>query len=83
MGQPGHADALSEAQPLDARANGLNVADDFVSWDDWEPWIGQLAVNDVQVRAADAAGADFYPNLSRRGIPVGDFCPFESGPNLV
>ncbi len=49
----------------------LDPADDLVTRDDRQLRIGQLAVDDVQVGAADAAGLDAQPDLPGAGIRIG------------
>jgi len=43
----------------------------------------QFAVDNMKVRAADAARAHFYANLVRTRFPVGELGPFERTANLV
>jgi len=56
------------------------VADDLVADDQWEFWIRQLAVNDVQIGPAHGAGVNFElaPGLGRapdRKIPQHERMP--------
>ena len=50
--KPRHADALPDVKRIDAVANHIDAADDFVTGHDGKFGIGQLAINDVQVGAA-------------------------------
>lgn len=40
---------------------------------------GQVAVHDMQIGAADAAGADPYPDFAGAGLAVRQFHPLEFG----
>jgi hypothetical protein len=51
--------------------------------DDRHLWVRQLAIDDMQIRAADAAGGYLDANLALARLPIGEFCPFKSGPKLV
>jgi DUF177 domain-containing protein len=54
------------------RARGLDDADDLVPGDDRQPRAGDLAVEDVQVGPADAAGVDANEHLARSRLGVGN-----------
>jgi hypothetical protein len=73
----------SPAQPVDARPDRIDPADDLVPRDDWQLRVRQVAVDDVQVRPGDAAGSDLHPNLARTGLPIGELGPLKSSPNLL
>jgi hypothetical protein len=45
--------------------------------------IGKLAIHDVQIRAADAAGGHLDSKLARSGLPIGQLRPFEGSPDLL
>ena len=51
--------------------SGLDNADDFVTGDERQDRVGQLAVNDVQVGATDRAGSHPQPHLARTGFGHG------------
>ena len=70
MAEPGHADPRAELE-VDAFADRLDAADDLVPRHDRQLGIGQLAVDDMQVGAAYAAGLDPNPNLPRSGRRIG------------
>jgi hypothetical protein len=53
--EPRHADALPDVKRIDAVAQQIDAADDFVARHNGKPGIGQLAINDVQVGAAHPA----------------------------
>src|SRR5207248_1578218 len=61
-GEPGDADAGALLQGLGGFDDG---ADDLVAEDEGELRADQLAVEDVEVGAADGAGADFEEHLAR------------------
>ncbi len=73
MRQPGNADPLADGEILDPGAEPLDQADHLVAGNDRQPRIGQLAVDDVQIGAADAAGFDANqqpPRPGRRRRPL-------------
>jgi hypothetical protein len=43
-------------------------ADNFMPGDQWQRWLVQVAVYDMQIRAADTASLNREPNLSRTAI---------------
>ena len=82
VAEPRHADPGARRE-RDAGARRLDPADDFVTRDDRQLGIGQVAVDDVQVRAADAAGLDAQPNLAGAGNGLGPVLerePFTGSP---
>ena len=68
--EPGNADPLADREAFDAGAEPLDEADDLVAGNDRQPLVRQLAVDDVQIGAADAAGLDADQQLRRprRGL---------------
>jgi hypothetical protein len=71
MAEPRNADALTDAQSLDARSERVDSANDLVTGNDRHLRIGQFAIDDMQVRAADTASRDLHPNLARSGLAIG------------
>jgi trans-2-enoyl-CoA reductase len=71
VAEPRNADAFTDAQSLDARSERIDAANDLVTGNDWNMWIGKLTIDDVQVRAANAASRDLYSNLARSGLAIG------------
>ena len=70
-------------KPSDAGPDRVDPADDFVAGDDRNLRVGQLAVDDMQVGAANAASGHFDPNFVRPRLSVGEICPFERSPELL
>jgi hypothetical protein len=58
MAERGSAYALPHAHPLHPDSDGIDPADDLMARDDGHRRVRKLAVDDVQVRAADTAGGD-------------------------
>jgi hypothetical protein len=56
VAEPWNPDAIIHAPSLDAGPNRVDPPNDLVAWDDWQLRIGQLAIDDMQVRAAHTAG---------------------------
>ena len=82
MAEPSDADARRRGLQADAFADRLDPADDLVPGDDRQLRVGQFAVDDVQVGAADAAGLDPHADLASARLgrrPLLDRQPF-AGP---
>jgi len=62
--KPGNADAHAEGQAFHAAANGIDTADNLMAGDDGQFGIGQIAVDDMEIGAADAAGGDGDTNFA-------------------
>ena len=67
MREPGDADPFADGEALDAGAELLDDADDLVAGNDRQPLVRQLAVDDMQIGAADAAGLDADQHLAGPG----------------
>jgi hypothetical protein len=80
MAKPREADALARFQTLDIGADCVDPADNFVARDDRRQQVGELAVEDVQIGAANAAGGNADTDFAGSGMPVRQFGPFKSGP---
>ena len=63
VAQPGHAQPLPDGEALDLFALGDHDADDLVAGYQRQFRLGEFAVQDVQVGAAHAAGADLEQHL--------------------
>ncbi len=70
VAEPGDADPRAELE-VDAFARRLDPADDLVPRHDRQFGIGQFAIDDMQVGAADAAGFDANENLPRSWLGIG------------
>ena len=68
--EPGDADAVADRDIAHAVAERLDRADDLVAEDERQCRVGQLAVDDVQVGAADAAGPHPDQHLARPAAPA-------------
>ena len=78
MAKPRNADTLTHFQSLHTSPDRINPPDDLMPGNDRHHWIWQLAINNVEVRAADPASGHFHSNLAGSGLPFGQFCPFKS-----
>ena len=65
---PTRRPGASEVTPASER---LDDAHDLVARHDRQMDVGQLAVDDVQIGAADAAGLDAHADLARAGQRIG------------
>lgn len=65
MCQPGNADPISTCELGHVPPYGLDAADDFMVRDDKNGRIRELAVDDVEVGAADSACQDSKQQLLR------------------
>ena len=68
IAKPRHSHALTGAMILCAPPSLHHCSNDLVSNDQGQLGLGQLAVNDVKIRAADSAGAYFDQHLIRSGL---------------
>jgi hypothetical protein len=83
VAKPWNAHTLPHAEPFDTGPNRIDSADDLMARDNRQLWVRQLAIDDMQIRAADAAGGHLHSNLARPRLPIGEICPFKSGPRLI
>jgi hypothetical protein len=67
MAEPGCADADPKRE-RDPFARSLDATYDLMPRNDGQLGVGQLAVDDVQVGAADAAGMHAYQHFSGAGL---------------
>src|SRR5207244_1617333 len=74
---PADADALAGFPCADARADGIDVTDDFVTRHARIFDAGVSALFDEGVAVADAAGLDLDADLARSGIRHGTIDRFE------
>jgi transposase len=63
--EPRDADAAAHGKAFDARPAGQHTRHDFVTWDQRQLGLAELAVDHVQVDAADCAGHDARQDLAR------------------
>jgi hypothetical protein len=69
--QPGDARPLADREPSAARAEGLDLADDLVARDGGRLARGQIALGQVEIGPAHAAGRDPDADLARAGLGDG------------
>ena len=77
VAEPGHADALADLEAADAGAETIDPSDDFMAGNDRDARVGQFAVDDMEIGAADAAGRDFQADFAGAGQGIGTLRPFE------
>ena len=77
--EPGDADALPFAEPLDARAERRDAPHDLVPRHDRQPRLGQVAVHHVEIGAADPAGRNTNQDFARAGLGHRPFLQGERG----
>jgi hypothetical protein len=82
-GEPWNTNARADAQLHDASPDCIDAPYDFVARNDRYRGIGEFAIHDVQIRAADAAGGHLDSKLARSGLPIGQLRPFEGSPDLL
>jgi hypothetical protein len=83
VAQPRNTNALAYAKAHDASADRIDPANDLVAGDDRHAWVGQLTIDDMQIRPADAAGGYFDSKFARSRLAIRQLCPFEWGPNFI
>ena len=59
MAKPRHADAAADSHRIDPSSNRIDNADDFVARNERQLGVGKIAVNDVEIGAADRTRFDF------------------------
>jgi hypothetical protein len=77
MPEPRDAHAFSHVHSLDASPDRVDPADNFMARNDGHRRVRQLAVDDVQIRAADAARGYLDAHLARSGLSLIQARPFE------
>ncbi len=77
VAEPWDPDALAQFQPGDSGSDNIDPADDFVTGDDRHKRVRKFAVDDMQIRAADAAGGDLDADLPGSWLPIGQFGPLQ------
>jgi hypothetical protein len=82
MAQPGYADAVADFEAFDRSAERADAADDFMAGNYRQFGLGQVAVDDVQVGAANAAGGNTDLDLLRTGFRIGQFHRFQGTAGL-
>ena len=65
VAEPRDTDALAHCQPFHAGSDRIDPADDLVTGDDRHVRVWKFAIDDMQIRPADAARGDLDPNLPR------------------
>ena len=64
MTEPRNANAIADAEMLDVGCHGLRAADNLVAGDDRQSWFGEVAVDNVQVGAANTASGNLEQDLA-------------------
>jgi hypothetical protein len=83
VAQPRDADPLADLQAPHGGADRIDPADDLVPGNHRHLRVRQLAVNDVQVRAADAARQHPDADLVRRRLRIRQLRPHQRGTQSV
>jgi hypothetical protein len=68
VAEPWDAHTLPQAEPFDAGPDRIDPADDLMARDDRHLWVGQVAIDDMQIRAADAASGGFFAGVVRKKL---------------
>ncbi len=69
--EPGDANPCADGEALDLRARLRHPANDLVTGHDRRPHVGQFAVDEMQVGAADAARLDADQEFRRARLGIG------------
>jgi hypothetical protein len=77
MAKPGDSDTLADLQLFDARADGVDAADDLVPGNDRELRIGKFSVNDMQIRATNPTGKHLHPYFIATWLRVRELSPLQ------
>jgi hypothetical protein len=76
--EPRDADAITVRMIRDVGANRFDTTNDLVSWHDWYRGLGQIALDDVEIGAADPTREDFDEDLFRSGLRRLGFSEFDA-----
>ena len=71
---------MAGLQTLDAGPDFVDPADNFVAGDDRRQRVRQLAIEDVQIGAANPAGGNTDADFAEPGMTVRQLGPFKLGP---
>ena len=82
VAEPRNADTLPHVQVLNAGADRIDPANDLMARNNRNVRVGQFAVDDMQVGAADAACGHLDANLARPWFAIGEIRPFQRGLEL-
>ncbi len=83
MAQPRNADAFADPEALHSRPEPVDPANDLMTGNDRRHRTGQFAVNDMQVRATDATGADLDANLAGPRLSIRELGPLKRRANRI
>jgi len=83
MAYPRHADPFTHAETAYSRPHRRNGADDFMARDHRPLWMGQFAVNQVQVGTANTACVDIDQQLARSGHRIWNLQVPQGTPGIV
>ena len=83
MAEPRNADAIPGLEAIDPFTERANGTDDLVARYDRQFRLGQIAVDDMQIGAAHAAGRYRYLYLARSGFRIGFLDQFQWGSGLL
>ena len=72
IAEPGYADQIALSEGHDVCPCHDNRADDLVSGYQRELWVGKLAVDNMEIGAAHAAGMYLHEDLIRSGLRDGE-----------
>src|SRR5262249_18697039 len=67
MPQPWHANSRANRKSLRASAGCHDASNDFVPWNERQSWVGQLAINNVQIGAAYRTSSNLDQHLTLGG----------------
>ena len=69
--QPRNSDAIAKLESLNSLAKPLDPTDDFMAGNQGKLWIGQLAIDNVQIGSADSTRRDTHEHFFWTRIPDG------------
>ena len=81
--EPGNAHTLPQAEACDAAAKLQHRTDDLMAEHQWEFRLGELAVDDVQVGAADPTDVNLQRQLALTGLTVRKIGFLQGSPDAV
>jgi hypothetical protein len=77
VAKPWDADPLAWLQTFDIGSDRIDPPDDFVTRDDRDLWVRQFAIDDMQIRPANATRRDSHSDLTHPRLTVREIGPFK------
>jgi hypothetical protein len=81
--EPGNANTRAESRGADACPNRIDNTDNLVTRHDWQPGIGQITVDDMQISATYGAGLDPHADIAGARYRIRSTLGYKRRPDRV